>query len=183
MNVLLIKRGAIGDILMTTPLIRQLKKNNITIDYLTTNGAKEVLKNNTNIRKLITVNDQKTASNARLKCDQTLKIKQLTICVENKKQSIIKPNLEKLIAKVRNLIIYEDQNIVAINKPAGLAVQGGTKVLLSIDDVLAYIKPGEILKIVHRLDKDTSGVLLFARNAMVANALMNEFKDHKIKKE
>lgn len=57
MNVLLIKRGTIGDVLMTTPLIRQLRENNITIDYLTTNGAKAILENNIHIKNLIIVNE------------------------------------------------------------------------------------------------------------------------------
>lgn len=58
MNILLIKRGAIGDVLMTTPLIRQLREiKGSKIDYLTTIGASQVLKNNPYINKLIIVDE------------------------------------------------------------------------------------------------------------------------------
>ena len=59
-------------------------------------------------------------------------------------------------------ILYEDDNIIIINKPAGLAVQGGKGVKTSLDRLLAQIRsPSPLL--VHRLDKDTSGALLVAK--------------------
>lgn len=66
-------------------------------------------------------------------------------------------------------IIYEDKNLVALNKPAGVL----------FDWVLAQ-KPDLIA--VHRLDKDTSGVILFAKNEKTANYLKNLFQAHKIQK-
>jgi 23S rRNA pseudouridine955/2504/2580 synthase len=60
-------------------------------------------------------------------------------------------------------ILYEDNSIIIINKPAGLAVQGGKEVKTSLDKILAEIRTPPPL-LVHRLDKDTSGVLLAAKN-------------------
>jgi len=60
-------------------------------------------------------------------------------------------------------ILYEDDFSIIVNKPAGLSVQGGKDVKSSLDRLLAEIRtPAPLL--VHRLDKDTSGVLLAAKN-------------------
>jgi 23S rRNA pseudouridine955/2504/2580 synthase len=64
---------------------------------------------------------------------------------------------------VKNLdILYEDNFVIIINKPAGLAVQGGKNIKNSLDKIIAKIRlPAPLL--VHRLDKDTSGVILLAK--------------------
>jgi 23S rRNA pseudouridine955/2504/2580 synthase len=91
---------------------------------------------------------------------------------------------EKDSAFIRALVIYEDDDVIAINKPQGLATQGGTGVKRHIDGMLDALigKNGVRPRIVHRLDKDTSGVLLLARSAASARALGNIFKGRQIKK-
>ncbi len=84
-------------------------------------------------------------------------------------------------------IIYEDENILAINKPAGLIVHGeGPSVVDWLIKKYPDIKKvGEDLTrpgIVHRLDKDTSGVLLIAKNQKSFEYLKTQFKERKIKK-
>ncbi|QKX03335.1 RluA family pseudouridine synthase [Wolbachia endosymbiont of Litomosoides sigmodontis] len=101
-------------------------------------------------------------------------------CIKNT-NSDFKYN-EKLIELLRSNILYEDEYILAINKPAGVIVQGGIKVKISISDLLDQIREGKIFKIVHRLDKDTSGVIIFARNVNVARYLIEEFKGRRVKK-
>src|ERR1700722_9959482 len=84
---------------------------------------------------------------------------------------------------LRGLVLYEDKHIIALNKPAGLAVQGGSKVTRHIDGMLdALAKDGERPKLVHRLDQDTSGVLLLARTAEAARALGDMFRGRDIRK-
>ncbi len=82
-------------------------------------------------------------------------------------------------------VIYTDKNIIAINKPSGLAVQGGSKISVSVDHLLHHLQfeAKEKPKLIHRLDKDTSGVLLLARNSKTAALLTKLFKDKQIKKE
>jgi 23S rRNA pseudouridine955/2504/2580 synthase len=84
---------------------------------------------------------------------------------------------------IRSLVIHEDERIVALNKPQGLAVQGGTGTIRHIDGMLeALSKRGEKPKLVHRLDRDTSGLLILARDARVARELSFAFQQHRVRK-
>jgi 23S rRNA pseudouridine955/2504/2580 synthase len=80
--------------------------------------------------------------------------------------------------------IFENEQILVINKPAGIAVQGGTKISLSIDDALQYLNQnGGEYKITHRLDKETSGLLLIAKGKAAAQHIFRGFKERIIKKK
>jgi 23S rRNA pseudouridine955/2504/2580 synthase len=79
---------------------------------------------------------------------------------------------------VRSLVLYRDDAVIAINKPAGLAVQGGAKMSRHLDGMLDGLRFGSDHRprLVHRLDRDTSGVLLLARSAAAARALTAGFR-------
>src|SRR5579859_6016680 len=83
------------------------------------------------------------------------------------------------IAFVRSLIIYEDGEVIALNKPAGLSSQGGRIAAHTLDDLLAAFAKSSGVKprLVHRLDRDTSGVILTARSqpgaAFLGKAMMS----------
>jgi len=85
---------------------------------------------------------------------------------------------------IKNKILKMDRHIIAINKPAGLAVQGGSQQSLHLDGMLDALRFGakERPRLVHRLDKDTSGVLLIARSAKSARALTEAFKNKTVQK-
>ena len=70
-------------------------------------------------------------------------------------------------------VIYRDDDVIAINKPAGLPTQGGSGQNRHVDGLSEALKFGldEKPRLVHRLDKDTSGVLLLARNRLAAQGL------------
>lgn len=90
-----------------------------------------------------------------------------------------KPKItDEKMKKFSSLIIFEDENLIAINKPSGLATQGGSGIEISVDDYLS----GKTLQLVHRLDKDTSGILLIAKNSKAAEFLTDAFKNKTIKK-
>lgn len=74
---------------------------------------------------------------------------------------------------IRDMIIFENDICIALNKPFGLAVQGGTKTKRHIDGMLNSL--GEGYRLVHRLDRDTSGVLVIAKSASAAKLLANAF--------
>lgn len=85
---------------------------------------------------------------------------------------------------IRSLVIYQDEYFIALNKPAGIATQGGSKVTKHIDGLLAGLAndDGEKPHLVHRLDKDTSGILLLAKSPKAARAAGDIFKDRSIRK-
>lgn len=81
-------------------------------------------------------------------------------------------------------ILHETPSYLALNKPAGLAVQGGTKTFKHLDGFLqAYgTKTGITYRLVHRLDRDTSGVILVAKTEEAARELARAFQQHRIHK-
>ena len=81
----------------------------------------------------------------------------------------------------KKIFIKETSEYIAINKPSGLAVQGGSKQKFHVDDMLKCISTDNVsLKLVHRIDKDTSGLLLLAKENKVAKKFTSFFKDRKI---
>jgi 23S rRNA pseudouridine955/2504/2580 synthase len=84
---------------------------------------------------------------------------------------------------LRSIALYEDDAILALNKPAGLPVQGGEKASRHIDGMLdAFAVNGERPRLVHRLDRDTSGLLLLAKTRAAAAALSESFRRHEVEK-
>ena len=81
-------------------------------------------------------------------------------------------------AAIRGWVLYSDDDVIALNKPPGLAVQGGAKTTRHIDGMLDALADdsGSRPKLVHRLDRDTSGVLLLARTGTAARALAAAFR-------
>ncbi|PHR58640.1 MAG: RNA pseudouridine synthase [Robiginitomaculum sp.] len=81
---------------------------------------------------------------------------------------------------MKAMVIYEDNDVIALNKPAGLAVQGGTNTKRHVDGMLVAFKTDRInARLVHRLDRDTSGVLILAKNAKAATWLGKAFQHRK----
>ena len=86
-------------------------------------------------------------------------------------------------AFARSLVLYEDEEVLALNKPAGLAVQGGTKTTHHIDRLLSAWGEGlERPRLVHRLDRDTSGVLLLGKTPGAAARLSGAFAKRRAQK-
>jgi len=84
---------------------------------------------------------------------------------------------------VRDMVIYQDPNAFVLNKPPGLATQGGTKTHQHLDRLLDGLgKEGARPKLVHRLDKDTSGALLVARSARSAGHFAKAFSGRTARK-
>lgn len=82
------------------------------------------------------------------------------------------------------MLLYEDDKVFVFNKPAGLAVQGGSGVTRSVDAMLEAWRnrKGEKPRLVHRLDRDTSGVLVVARTRLAAMKLAEAFRARETKK-
>ena len=90
---------------------------------------------------------------------------------------------ERDVAYAKSLVLYEDDMVIALNKPHGLAVQGGTKTTKHVDRLLSAWGEGmERPRLVHRLDRDTSGVLLLGKGPEAAKRLAGAFARRQAKK-
>ncbi|MDR2107542.1 MAG: RluA family pseudouridine synthase, partial [Holosporaceae bacterium] len=87
----------------------------------------------------------------------------------------------KMFERLKSMIIYEGEDFFALNKPAGLPVQLGTKLSFSVDTLIKSHRDCKC-RIVHRLDKDVSGVLLIAKNQKSARRLTEMFRNNAVKK-
>ncbi len=84
---------------------------------------------------------------------------------------------------LRRCIIHDDNDVVAFDKPAGLSVQGGTGIRKSIDKMAAALFPYDKISLVHRLDKETSGILVVAKNQIAAQRLAQQFQNKTAQKQ
>ena len=87
------------------------------------------------------------------------------------------------LEQLRKCIIHNDDDIVVFNKPAGLAVQGGTGIRKSVDKMAAALFPYDKISLVHRLDRETSGLLVVAKNQRAAQNLSAQFQNKEAHKE
>ena len=82
-----------------------------------------------------------------------------------------------MVAQINAAVIFEDARLLVVNKPAGVAVHGGSGVSFGVIEALRAARPHETLELVHRIDRDTSGVLLVSRKPSVLRMLHAELRD------
>ncbi|MEW6009428.1 MAG: RluA family pseudouridine synthase [Candidatus Omnitrophota bacterium] len=129
-------------------------------------------------KRCVLVNSKNSKPASRLKFDDLISVN----IDEEEATSLVK-------ADIALNIIYEDEDILAIDKPSGLSVHPGAgnkintvaNALIAYTDKLSKIDPNRP-GIVHRLDKDTSGIMVIARNNEAHYNLTTQFKNHSIKK-
>lgn len=95
-----------------------------------------------------------------------------------------RPLSENEMQQAKWMVTYQDDDIIALNKPFGLATQGGTKTFRHVDRLLHAFTDvfGDRPKLVHRLDKDTSGIMIAAKTRKAAATLGGYFKQRAIDK-
>lgn len=131
--------------------------------------------------KQIKVDAKKVDANTKLNKGQEVRVPPL----DNEKREVEVSFISEKDAKfVRDMVIYKDEKILVLNKPSGLAVQGGTNTTRHIDGLLDALKfdNEEKPKLVHRIDKNTSGILVLARNRKMADVLTKAFREHSLRK-
>ena len=131
--------------------------------------------------KQIKVDGKKAETSTRLIAGQELRLPPL----DEQKATPKEQNLcANDIDYIMSMVIYKDADIIALNKPSGLAVQGGTNTIKHIDGMLEALKFGnnEKPRLVHRIDKNTSGLLILARNRKTAEILTKAFREHSLQK-
>ena len=142
-----------------------------------TNGQLQKLLRTGQVR----VNGKRAETSTRVEAGQEIRVPPQAVAahpVEIAKKSSRDAN------DLKKMILFEDDDVLVLNKPAGLAVQGGTGLRESIDDMLVALTDENLgkPKLVHRLDRDTSGVLLIAKNVFAAAKLAESFRHRETQK-
>ncbi|HXI67090.1 MAG TPA: pseudouridine synthase, partial [Steroidobacteraceae bacterium] len=88
----------------------------------------------------------------------------------------------ELVARLERAIVHEDQNLLVLDKPTGVAAHGGSGVSFGVIEALRAARPDETLELVHRLDRDTSGCLLIARRRPALRELHALMRDNAFEK-
>ena len=126
----------------------------------------------------IRVDGGRVKSNSRVSPGMAVRIPPLPSEEEVEAQAKISHVSKADAEMIRNCVIYKDDDIIVLNKPPGLAVQGGSKTTRHVDGMGAALQfeKHEPPRLVHRLDKDTSGVLVLGRTQAAASALTKAFR-------
>ena len=127
----------------------------------------------------IRLNGRRAKSNTRLIAGQSVRMPPLTSDAANARAYRARERASKADRlMLEAAILHKDHHVLVIDKPAGLAVQGGSKTTRHLDGMLDALTLGaaERPRLVHRLDKDTSGVLVLARTAKAARLLTKAFQ-------
>jgi len=128
----------------------------------------------------VRVNKGRIKPTYRLKADDVVRVP--PVRMEDKPTPIRPPDAQ--MERLENAIIFEDKGLIIINKPAGLAVHGGSGLSFGVIELLRASRPtAPYLELVHRLDRDTSGCLMIAKKRSYLRHLHDQLRmDKKIRK-
>lgn len=132
----------------------------------------------------VRVDGKRAKSNQRLDAGQTIRVPPLGDLSEAPPPRA-KPQVSDEDAEMlRSRILHQDDQVIVLDKPPGLATQGGTGMTRHVDGMLDALRfdAADRPRLVHRLDKDTSGVLVLGRTASAAAALAKSFKTRETRK-
>ena len=103
--------------------------------------------------------------------------------VAEREEDAVSPHLQK-VAALEHVILYEDDHILVLNKPSGTAVHGGSGLSFGVIEGLRALRPdARFLELVHRLDRDTSGVLLVAKKRSALRSLHEQLREKGMQKD
>ena len=129
----------------------------------------------------IKVNNKKIKSSYKLQLEDEIF---LQFSYEEKKENekfSYRANLKEY-KEIRNNIIFENHDYLILNKPSGISVQSGTKSPKNLIDILNKFSEDKKFYLVHRIDKETSGIIVFACNRLFAQTLSEQFRNKEVKK-
>lgn len=126
----------------------------------------------------VRVNKRRVSVEYRLQLGDEVRIPPVRVAEPN-----AKPYAGPVTSKLADLVIFEDDAMLALNKPAGMAVHGGSGISLGVIEQLRLERPqAKFLELVHRLDRETSGVLMVAKKRSALTALHEAMRHHQMDK-
>ncbi|MGJ4950488.1 RluA family pseudouridine synthase [Bradyrhizobium sp. HKCCYLS20291] len=129
------------------------------------------------------VNGKRADSKDRLEEGQTVRIPPLKLDTP-KVSGVLSEAEQKTLDSLKAMTLYEDDDVLVLNKPVGLAVQGGSGMTRHIDQMLEVMRDakGQKPRLVHRIDRETSGCLLIAKTRFAATHLTGAFRSRSARK-
>ena len=96
-------------------------------------------------------------------------------------EAVVPPKAQ--MEKIAGLILYEDDDLIVVNKPSGIAVHGGSGVSWGLVELIRNLRPdARRVELVHRLDRDTSGAIILAKKVSVLRHLHEQIRENKVEK-
>jgi 23S rRNA pseudouridine955/2504/2580 synthase len=89
---------------------------------------------------------------------------------------------DRVCRQLRDAVLFENDDLLVLNKPSGMAVHAGSGLPWGVIDVVRQNHPGEYIELAHRLDRETSGCLVLARNGVTLNHLTRLFREGRVQK-
>ncbi|HDX1178305.1 TPA: 23S rRNA pseudouridine(955/2504/2580) synthase RluC [Pasteurella multocida] len=103
--------------------------------------------------------------------------------ISEKEQAPISTKLNK-VSQLEKQILFEDECLLVLNKPSGIAVHGGSGLSFGVIEALRTLRPdARFLELVHRLDRDTSGILLVAKKRSALRSLHEQLREKTVQKD
>ena len=133
-------------------------------------------------KRLVRVNGKKVETSYRVKTGDEIMLKDVGFKEPEHSTSYKMPVVvsENHLKDFQKMVIFENNDYIIINKPSGLASQGGTGIKISVDDMIRSIS--DRYKLVHRLDRDTSGVLVIGKKTTAASRFADLLKAKQVQK-
>ena len=126
----------------------------------------------------VRINGKRAKSDARVAGGDIVRIPPVRVATPGEVPRASERSLDELGARV----VFEDRDFIAIDKPCGLAAHGGSGIKLGAIEQLRQWRPNESLELVHRLDRDTSGVLLIARKRRALAGVQALIREGRVRK-
>lgn len=128
----------------------------------------------------IRVNKKRTKPDYKLQCDDVLRIAPIRVAEAGNNEVSTQLNV---VANLESQILFEDERLIVINKPSGMAVHGGSGLSFGLIEALRALRPdARMLELVHRLDRDTSGCLIVAKKRSALRNLHEQLRNKTVQK-
>ncbi|MFB9134787.1 23S rRNA pseudouridine(955/2504/2580) synthase RluC [Vibrio olivae] len=130
----------------------------------------------------VRVNKKRVKAEYKLQSGDVVRIPPVTVTEKSQEDVAPSTKLNK-VAELESKIIYEDEHLLVLNKPSGTAVHGGSGLKFGAIEALRALRPdARFLELVHRIDRDTSGILLVAKKRSALRHLQAQFRDKTVNK-
>jgi 23S rRNA pseudouridine955/2504/2580 synthase len=126
----------------------------------------------------VRVNKKRIKAETKLKIGDQVRV--APIRFEQKEEAA--PVSDKVAQSLLARVIYEDEGLMVVNKPSGIAVHGGSGVAYGLIEGLRAASGKKYLELIHRIDRDTSGLVMISKKRSVLKTLQDMLREHKIQK-